>query len=548
MKINNFLFSFLILALQTSLIGQYENLEVLDHTDHNTILSSFVYNKGDILYVVNNNRRGYASTQIKLIEEGEAPRNLLENELTYESDSDYFYDSDGRLTLFIYGLANAGFDDFSPDYIEVKEEDDGSYSVNRIRNPFFISLEGIISMALDSLDNVYTLTNYPRLQIFKEDTLIEETFRYVDQNSLLHHTLDGDVFLLDSGQDSIHRINNLDFDFINTLNIDIKETKNINNEIWVLDASNQIFIYEDKFISEPRPLDLPFIIQSLDQVSVFNSIVHILESNNNGYILYTFLNEDLRIIKEVQEEFAASDKLHMINDTAFLTTGQYEIRDIANHAFLRSYKTNQDFNPQRTDINLEYFNFTYSKDTILSGAPTDLWIYDINYTYSNFGDTDIATTSVYTSDLQPTFTSGYFLYQGHHNNPVAPNESTVIDTTKFVAYDHPSNAKAVISGSDYKFNLSGNPIDINITTSTYNLKSFKTVSVFPNPFSNQISYEADFQIRKIELFDAMGKHIKYDKDIGSGKINVNNVPAGLYHLNLIGDKERSTHKILKVTN
>ena len=83
-----------------NLNAQITNTEILDHSEHRTILTSFLENKGDIIYVIENDRIGYTTTQVKLAQNNELPINILQEDLPFSTDSKWFYDSKNNLKIY----------------------------------------------------------------------------------------------------------------------------------------------------------------------------------------------------------------------------------------------------------------------------------------------------------------------------------------------------------------------------------------------------------------------------------------------------------------
>ena len=142
------LFHFFIACI----FSQINNVEILDHSDDRTKLTSLVYNNGEILYITEHDRRGSSVTHVKLTNGFDSPIDLLEEELKFEHDSKVLYDSEGSLRIYLYSFTNAGFDNFSPNFVEIKE-DNNEYTITEIENP--IVPDNVIDIALDSMDRIY---------------------------------------------------------------------------------------------------------------------------------------------------------------------------------------------------------------------------------------------------------------------------------------------------------------------------------------------------------------------------------------------------------
>ena len=444
----------------------------------------------------------------------------------------------------MYGLANVGFDDFSADIIEIKEVN-GNYEANRIINPFMISLEGVISVAIDSLDRLYTLTNYPRIQLFENSVLVNEIFKETSHSSILHNNEDGEVYLIDSGIDTIFKVNELEIEFVSTIDKEIKEVKSIGNMTWAITNDSKIFEFESDFEGTPTEIIFPFDLNSLNQVSSQDSNIYVLEPQSDGFKLYNYKSGNLELVSRITEDYSNSFRIHAVNDTTFLTSGQFEIEEIANHAFIRGLNINQSFEPIRRNVSISDFELYYQKDTIISGAPSDLWIYGVDFNLVNRGDETTELNSVYTSHLVPQFTLGHFLFEQHIDKPLLVNQEIDIDTSRIIAYYHPSIATASVTGSDYKFNQSFSPIEIGITTSTNESPTSQVTRIFPNPFSSFLNIDTGSK-QEVALYSSDGKLMMHTNTEQMKSQNLDWLNNGSYYVKL--EKSDELIKVVKVND
>lgn len=517
----------------TLIFSQVENLEILDHSEHRTLLTSFLYNQGDIIYVIENDRRGFASTQVKIVKGDESPFDILNSELKYRTDSKWFYDSNGKLRLFLYNLRNAGFDDFSADFIEIKESGD-SYEATQISNPFMDSVNGITGIAIDSSDYVYILTNHPRLQLFSNTNLRSEIFPDLSSDYVLHSNSNGNVYVLDSGKDTIYQVTDLVIDPVKNIDLNVEDIKQVLSENWILDENNKVYAFDSEFKTQPKEIIFPFQLNSLAQISEFDSTIYALETNSAGFNLYQYENGLFSLIKSVDEDFESSSKLQMINDSIFLTAGQFEIEDISNQAFIRGYDMNQLFTPDRKEVEMEYFNLTYLKDTVIQGAPNDLWIYKADASILNHDSENTNCTSIYTSDLVPQFTAGHLIYEHHIKSEILSNDKFLIDTTRLIIFEHPTDAIVTIPGSHYKFNTRSEAIPINITTSSYYLSKEDEINIYPNPFQSELNFSNLNYDEEFFLYNAYGELILRGVASEVRSSVLESLKEGVYYIKITG--------------
>jgi len=537
-----FLLAFLI---STPLYAQNINLEILDHTEHRTIMTSFLANKVDVVYAIENDRWGYAFSQVKFQRGNDIPQNILPEDLPFHTKSKWFYNSNGDLRLYLYDLRHPAIDYFSANFVEVIEEN-GIYISRIIENQYIISLETVMDIALDSLDQVYAWTSLGRLQLFGDGTLLNEVRLEDNYKSIMHSNIDGEVFLLNndySGSNSIYKVNDLQLELVNTINHELIEAKNINDEIWALDNESNLLRFNKNFSDSAQSVNLPFDLSSLDQVSVVNNRIFLLNEEAVGFSLYQFINNDLEPIRAFQEDFASSSALHMIDETSFLSSGQFEIEDIANHAFFRSYDLNQEFNPIRNNLTIEEFDLFYLNDTIISGTPWDLFYYGIDFNIENLSTSNAELNSIYTSNLLAHLGgSPYLFYENQLETRLKPNVSRAFNANTIIPIDHPRILTASLTGSNYKFNVSYMPIQVGLTTSTSQVEQEAQQFAYPNPFFDRINFNSD-KIRSILFYNSLGELIYEENSNEINNHDFSKLGDGIYFLKILDTNQ--TIKMVK---
>ncbi len=540
--ISAFLFSF-------SLIGQspYSNFELLDHTDDQTILSSYVVNGDDIIYVVQDLKRGLVSTSVKLVRDGDNPVDLLDSPLKFRSESKVLFNADGSLRIMLFNLINSANDDFRSDFVEIIEQADGTYSTRRILNPDIFYFDRVTSMALDSTDNLYVIVEGQRLLKYSEDTLQNELQADNLYKSKLHKNSNGIVCLLSIIDSLIYTIDDIDLIEVNDLPHQIIESKVINGDNWLLTEDKEVLIYSKDFSTLLHQLDVPFDIESLDQVDDYNSEAYIMEHLDTGFRIYDYeIDSLIQVFEKEVEEFAFSNKLQVMNDSMFLTAGQYVIENITDNAFFRVYTAGQQFAPQRAYTQLDYFNINYLSDTLISGAPFDeLYVYGVDFSLQNLSFTDVNLASIYTSNFQ---LGGpfYITYNQQIMEQVAPVQSFSEDTTMLVILQHPDDVRVTIPGSDYMFNIYGSPIDANVTTSTKELVQSQDIDVFPNPFHDIVTINSDEPLMSVAIYDVNGRLVEYHNSSDSSELDLSHLELGVYFLKAFSKSSIYTKKIINL--
>ena len=84
-------------------------------------------------------------------------------------------------------------------------------------------------------------------------------------------------------------------------------------------------------------------------------------------------------------------------------------------------------------------------------------------------------------------------------------------------------------------------LNLTVNSSLYDVAEFAELSVYPNPTRGKVSFNQ--AIEKIEVIDLSGKTVQTYEN--ANKINIEALPAGVYHLRMtIGDKT-TTRKVIK---
>jgi hypothetical protein len=88
--------------------------------------------------------------------------------------------------------------------------------------------------------------------------------------------------------------------------------------------------------------------------------------------------------------------------------------------------------------------------------------------------------------------------------------------------------------------------EIHVNNNEY---SVKNSSVFPNPFTENVTIDLDKQYDnvRVDLFDMTGKQVKTREEKTSGeiKLNTQELPAGNYIINVVSGKENAQYKVVK---
>ena len=93
--------------------------------------------------------------------------------------------------------------------------------------------------------------------------------------------------------------------------------------------------------------------------------------------------------------------------------------------------------------------------------------------------------------------------------------------------------------------------DAGITTDIQNISAAKVFKLFPNPATEYLMLEwhttNPIKTGNIRLYDQLGKTLKeipFDTSFEKLRLDISNLPIGIYIIQLIGDKQSSSKKII----
>ena len=521
-------------------LGQVEiqNLEILDHSNNRTISSSVIYHNGDILYVIHDDRNEFNSTKVRLKKDDITPIDLLDN-LMFHATSSVAYDSQGKLRILLHGKLPTYT--YSRGFVEIKEEGD-SYIVSDYSPYYNNSSEIVNSLALDSLDNLYALSDDGSLKIFDQYDLVEDTLIAEINKSKIHANADGKIFVINENQFTVSHLNNLELEYVGIAPGKIKEIKNIADDIWLIDENNTIYIFDKEFTNGLEIFN-PLNTSSLNQVSVVDSSVYVLEPKQNGFDVYEYAGGQFAFISEFEEDIASSESLQMLNHSSFITSGQFEIPGISNQAFIRGYNMSEDFIPKRKNLRLENFNMTFSGDSIVAGSQLEFSNYDIDYTLSNADEEPVYYTSTYSSLFALIAPNFNYPFDHQLYQTIEGNQIITIDTTKLLVASQVGTGMVAVTGADYQFNSLYQPISINYQTSNISVVTKPPIEVLPNPFINKIKLNNLDKDKMISLYDMNGSMILQSTVYELENLNLEFLHAGVYFLSI--DESKTIKKLVK---
>ena len=136
----------------------------------------------------------------------------------------------------------------------------------------------------------------------------------------------------------------------------------------------------------------------------------------------------------------------------------------------------------------------------------------------------------------------YFDNDFYIDIPVAPNNYSLKVNVYYSSNETTCNYSNLDDTATLNFST---PIEgtISINTSE-NQTKIPQVSLYPNPVSNLLKYKTSFKTTEINIYDSSGKKITNITKPKENQIDVSQYPAGNYHIEFIGDKNKYRNKFI----
>ena len=109
--------------------------------------------------------------------------------------------------------------------------------------------------------------------------------------------------------------------------------------------------------------------------------------------------------------------------------------------------------------------------------------------------------------------------------------------------DFPAGCYDPGNGSGFYTDLADCNLDCSYSTSV-NENGIKNFKIYPNPVNSTLNISSDKKIKKIEIYDAIGRIIYAERNPSSA-INVEQLESGLYSIAILFDDERIVKRFTK---
>jgi len=314
----------------------------------------------------------------------------------------------------------------------------------------------------------------------------------------------------------------LDYYYDNTGNIDyaIFEESTYHNKYEYLYNSDNKIIEKKRLDQNGSNWDLIYT-ETYNYDSAGNNIemIKIYENTNwntNYRYINTFDSANNIILREKQEWNSTSNSYDVTNE-------KYEYQYNSNNKILNRIEYNlvdgvfnqvgkYEYNYDSFGNRSEFISYIYDENTnTWVGEEKVTYLYDNNFSFSDL---------------------------------VIPNWKGILDFGRDEDYNHMITSKSVYEwdNTQNQWIYNGDAIFYwNNTTASINDTQNVTVSIYPNPTTNQVKFDiTDFE--KIEIYDITGKLIIKTK---TNIVNMENVPNGTYLYRIQKGNETINGKIIK---
>jgi hypothetical protein len=154
-------------------------------------------------------------------------------------------------------------------------------------------------------------------------------------------------------------------------------------------------------------------------------------------------------------------------------------------------------------------------------------------------------------------TSGRF-FEIDSNNEIVWEYISPISSGTILTQGETPSSNNVFRAKKYALNYAGfankdltpgDPIEIDFDISNCNTLStpkiyLSSITAYPNPVKNMLSFDSNDLIEKIEVFNSIGK--KVITQFNKNKIDFSNITKGIYHIKIYLNQQIITKKVLKL--
>ncbi|WP_405369465.1 fibronectin type III domain-containing protein [Nonlabens sp. Asnod2-A12] len=189
----------------------------------------------------------------------------------------------------------------------------------------------------------------------------------------------------------------------------------------------------------------------------------------------------------------------------------------------------------------------------MSGSSNDVLMVEVAVTNFGFGDSTAADTDVMGSDDQVdllittdngvTWTS--LMTWDLANQPAVTGTNLTIDLSSYtgiVQFAFLASDGDIDDAEDYDFHVGVFEIDGTASNDAFAKAEFV---IYPNPVSTVLYVQADVSVKKLTIYNLMGQLVKSREINNRAEINVQELPSGVYLIEINGDTATETFRFIK---
>lgn len=358
----------------------------------------------------------------------------------------------------------------------------------------------------------------------------------------LYTACNGDIYLID---ENIHYFDGTKTEIRSDLSF-AKEVLHRNGFNYLL-TGKKLFKYDCELQNEMHSWQLPFEINSFDQIDIFENDRLILKSiNEKNYEIYTLDASSNAILLHSGDALKHESIMGicMQSDSTYLTYGYHDF-ELGYQNFFRTKNTSNDIEYKHVDVSIDNYNIDYRViDTMLNSAPItleDVNVFDVTIDAMNNDEQEIYSLRLESNEfnfmITPSFGPTEFQKLEYHLlDSVNPSSIKIlkINNKKTRNYDL-AEIGIELTGANYRFLKNGAQVLYpELTSSILENIISEELAIFPNPASEFINTSLDKKCMVL-IYDQLGKHYKSYTDYFSGAIDIRDLESGSYFLVVIED-------------
>lgn len=506
-----------------SISAQFDySFEFLQHEQRNTVCGAQHLTADSIIYVNHARTRPY--TEIEVVDPTKSVRSAFTLDY-WHCGSEKLHKQDGSLEFVLYGLVD--YDVLFPGFIFVNFKD-GQMTADTLYEEGFINPQ--VDIVVDDNRNIYYIWNEKIQRIgLDENGEFDQQAIDIEDDFTLFRNSEGQIFAY-SGNTVFTLDENLVLESHYVTPTDILDLRATQSLHLLLTLDGKLRLMNTDLSDDLAFHTVPESLTSLDLLDY---------SPTGSFAGIAMDGDDLRFFTQQNNTFVWENGIDLyaqvhpvyleaLSSNELIIQTQYEVPDFNNQlgfwVYEDFYRVEQ--NPLDVRIDSIYFAIT-EKEENENNPPT--YTYQLTIDGANYGMDMVEQSDVYSAD------EFYFDMPFHYEFPIDQMMETGntfrIDTTFSVYAIKIEDLQMGITGANYRHQTPAQFLDTNTVFLSAKNPTILPIKIYPNPAVDFIYFENVAAIQEIQVFDASGRLIVYQKATQPiQKLNVTTLPSGSYQL------------------